>query len=201
MLSTLFPVTDMVRSQEDTSGTSAPLNYSVFYNVEASVWYSLNYNWVFSGTFGWYNYETRKENALTRNDPTQTGTPVFHQFELAAFPIMLGVRYRFLTDDIVPYVGIGAGMAFTKRKSFYDNDPAQRYVKEVSQNAIVAQATAGLEFYFASNGGLRIEASGYYMKLQNAEHNTGGSPGLQPIILYQANPWSVRYSSGVFFMF
>jgi hypothetical protein len=45
MLSTLFPVTDMVRSQEDTSGTSAPLNYSVFYNVETSLWMSWQYHW------------------------------------------------------------------------------------------------------------------------------------------------------------
>jgi hypothetical protein len=203
LLSTLFPIQDVVRSREDThtSNNSAPLNYSVFFNFEGNVWYSLNYNWVIYGSFGWYNYSARKENALTLNDPTATTTPIFHEFELQAFPVVAGLRYRFLRDDIVPYISAGAGMAFTTRKGSYDNDPSGTYTHTVKENVLAAQASIGLEFYFSPNAGLRIEASGYYMNITAREMTTGGVIAQQPDFLAQAHPVSIRYASGIFITF
>lgn len=201
LLSTLFPIQDVVRSQEDTSGNSAPLNYSVFYNVEGSLWYSLDYNWVLYANFGYYNYSTRKENAITLNNPASTQTPVFHEFELQSIPIIGGVRYRFLRDDIVPYIAAGVGMAFTTRKGSYDNDAAGTYTSQVKEAVLAAHAAAGFEFYFSPNAGLRIEASGYYLNLPARTFQVGLSPDLHPIFFAQAHPFSIRYASGVFITF
>lgn len=202
LLSTLFPIQDVVRSQEDTSGTTTALNYSVFFNFEGTLWYSINYNWVLTGTFGWYNYATRKENNLTLNNPASTQTPIFHEFELTAFPVVAGIRYRFLRDDIVPYIGAGVGMAFTTRKGSYDNDPPGIYTHTVKESVLAGHVAAGLEFYFSPNAGLRIEASGFYLNVPaRTMAVSGGIIANQPTFLAQAHPISIRYASGVFMTF
>jgi hypothetical protein len=204
LLSTAFPLTDMVKSQELAGANPASLNYSVFYNVEASAWLSLAYHWVLFANVGWYNYDSRKENALTRDNPANTTTPIFHQFEMESIPVVGGIRYRFLRDDIVPYLGVGAGMAYTRRKGFYDNDPTQSYAHQEHRTVLVGQVQLGLEFYFATYAGLRIEAAAYYFNLPAVASRSSASNvslPLQPILTYQSNPWLVRYASGVFFLF
>lgn len=202
LLSTLFPLQDVVRSQEDGTGATKALNYSVFFNFEGTVWYSINYNWVLTGTFGWYNYSTRKENNLTLNDPASTQQPIFHEFDLTAFPLVAGFRYRFLRDDIVPYFGAGIGMAFTTRKGSYDNDPPGAYTHTVKESVLAGHVAAGLEFYFSPNAGLRIEASGFYLNVPaKTMAVSNGVIGSTPTFLAQAHPISIRYASGVFVTF
>lgn len=202
MLSTLLPVTSMVKSQESRGGAIEDLSYSTFFNVEGSMFLTLNYHWEIFTNFGYYNYETRKENALTRN--SLPDTPIFHQFELTAFPIILGAKYRLSREDIVPYIGAGAGFAFCKRKGSYDNDPSGIKTDTDSQSVLAAQVTLGLEFFFDSRAGIRLEMSGMYLGLPERIYDYGkgtGSVAINPILVYQKNPWTVRYASGIFFLF
>lgn len=197
ILSTLLPISPLVKSEEDTTRTAANLNYATFFNVEASLWYSLAYNWALYANFAHYSYETRKENQ-TRTDPT---LPLFHQFEMEAIPVIAGLRYRLSREDIVPYLSVGAGMAYVKRKGSYDYDPTGRFTDTEYKTVACGHAALGLEFYFASRAGLRLEMSAYYFNLPARRFDTGGAPGNLPILNYQANVWSVRYGSGVFMLF
>jgi hypothetical protein len=197
-LSTLLPISPVVKSVETTGGAAESLQYTTFFNLELSLFVTLAYHWELYGSLGYYTYDTRKQNTVA-SDPSNPGLPSFHQFEMTMIPAVAGVRYRFTTDDIVPYIGAGVGMAYTKRKGFYDySDPTfhQQYL-----NAIVGQAQAGVEFFIAARAGIRLEVSAYFMNLPAFNYQPGATVSLFPAIQYQANPWSVRYSSGLFVLF
>jgi hypothetical protein len=194
-LSTLLPITPIVTSLEAVGGTEANLKYATFFNFEIGFLLTLGYHWELFGTIGYYTYDTRKENTVF----TDPALPLFHQFEMMMIPAMGGVRYRFTTDDIVPYVGVGMGIAYTRRKGSYDySDPTfhQQYL-----NCIVGQATAGVEFFIAARAGIRLELSAYFMNLPAFSFQPGAGITTFPLIQYKANPWSVRYSSGLFVLF
>jgi opacity protein-like surface antigen len=196
LLSTMLPLTPIVKSQETTDpNVQNSLSYSTFFDIEAGINYSFHYNWQFFLDVGYYTYETRRQNSVLTNP----ALPLFHQFDMTAIPLMLGARYRFSTEDIVPYVGLGVGPTYVKRKGFYDYNAVQ--LNEKHDTVISAEAIVGVEFYISSRAGIRLEASAYYMKLDAFTFNTGGSPGNFPILAYQGNPWSVRYASGVFILF
>ncbi len=194
-LSTLLPITPIVQSIETQGGTADNLKYATFFNFELGFFLSLSYHWELYGSLGYYTYDTRKENTVY----TDPALPLFHQFEMTMIPAMAGVRYRLSTDDIVPYVGVGMGMAYTKRKGSYDySDPTTdtQYL-----NAIIGQALAGVEFYIAARAGIRLEVSAYFMNLPAREFRPGATITTFPALEYKSNPWSVRYSSGLFVLF
>lgn len=194
-LSTLLPLTSIVESVESTGGASSALKYATFFNFELGFFLSLNYHWELYASLGYYGYETRKENTVFQ-DSTK---PLFHQFEMTMIPAVGGVRYRFTTDDIVPYVGVGLGIAYTKRKGFYDYNQVvfhQQYL-----NAVVGQAVGGFEFYISARAGIRLEVAAYFMNLPAFNYQVGPSITDFPLLAYKANPWSIRYSSGLFVLF
>ncbi len=196
MLSTLLPLSPLVKTEEDTRGAAGTaMHYATFFNVEASLTYSLIYHFQLFANIGYYTFETRKENTKY----TQTDLPLFQQFEMDAIPLIFGVRYRLSTEDIVPYFGAGAGPAYVRRKGFYDYDPVR--FKETFVNVLAAEIVAGLEFYFAPNAGLRLETSAFYLRVPADTYDAGGSVNQHPIINFQGNPWSIRYASGIFYLF
>ncbi len=195
MLSTLLPLTSIVNSTESTGTPATPMYYASFFNVEGSVFTRFSYNWeVFLG-LGYYSYSTRKQNSTTAAGAA-AGTPQFQLFELTAYPILLGAKYRFGTSDIVPYVGGGAGVVYTHRRTTYD------YVTQPYDDtfgvSFAAQATAGFEFFISPRAGIRLETSAMFMGLGTKTYDPAGSI---PIVTYQANPIAVRYSSGLFLLF
>jgi len=169
------------------------MRYSTFFNIEASVLFSLAYHWQLYASAGHYSYETRKENTNTN-----ASSALFHEFEFKAVPVLLGARYRFGVEDIVPYVGLGVGFANIYRKGSYDSGPL---VNEQTDNVIAAQALAGLEFYFSPRAGLRMEVGGYYFNCPSFTFAKGSDKTVNPDMIYQSNIFSVRYSSGLFFLF
>lgn len=196
MLSTLLPLTTVVKSSEDDrTGNQGSMNYATFFNVEASAFYTLAYNWELFLSVAWMNYETRKENSKFR-DPA---LPLFHQFEFEAIPVILGVKYRFSMEDFVPYVGLGAGMSYVRRKSYYDYNTS--LVDQEYKSPITAEAILGAEFFFSSRAGLRLEVATYYFNLPERLYYNDGDPARFPYMRAQGNVWSVRYASGVFFLF
>lgn len=192
MLSTLIPVTSVAKSAETSALNFQPLNSSIFFNVEASFWFSLGYNWAVFANIGKYSYETRKLNASSSMD-----TPVFHKFEMETIPAIMGLRYRLSTEDIVPYVSLGLGMAYVHRTGSTEG----AYSDEEYKTVAVGHGAVGLEFFFAPKAGLRVEASAYYMNLPERTYNPGGTIANRPQLQYQANVWSMRYASGLFFLF
>src|SRR5262249_23350502 len=118
---------------------------------------------------------------------------------LSMYPVLLGVRYRLSTDDIVPYVGIAAGPTFVTRRASFDYNVTT--FDEQKTTVLAAEMIAGLEFFFSPRAGIRLAISGYYVRLPSRIYDTGANPGSFPIFTYQANPISLRYSSGVFFLF
>lgn len=197
LLSTLVPVSPIIKSQEVRGGDLANLQFATFFNLEAAFFFTLNYHWEIFANVGWYKYDTRKENK--NSNPAQ---PEFHQFEMEAHPIIAGIKYRLATDDIVPYVGAGVGFSYVRRKGFHDKDnPTNNLFDQEFSNAITGQILAGLEFFFHPQVGIRLEAAAYYFRLNQRSFDTGGDPANHPILLYQANPWLVRYASGVFILF
>ena len=203
LLSTLLPITSVAKSAQDNSLNFSPLNYSTFFNVEASLWFSLGYHWAIYANVGKYSYESRK-----KNDSSTDALPVFHQFELDAIPAIAGVRYRLSQDDIVPYISLGIGMAYVHRKGFTEgasiitNGNSSLYAEEEYQTVACGHGAAGVEFFFAPKAGLRVEASAYYMNLPKRTLEPGGtSIAIRPKIQFQSNVWSLRYASGIFFLF
>jgi hypothetical protein len=194
-LSTLLPVTPLVKSTETVGGTPGAMSYSTFFNIEGEIHASINYYWQFFLGAGYFSYDTRKQNTVLENPQL----PLFHQFDMTAYPVMLGVRYRLSTSDIVPYVGLGAGVSFVTRHGSYDYD-ATLYNTQYDQ-VLTGEAILGLEFYISSRMGIRLETSAFYMKLPEFVYATGGSPGNHPILDYQPNVWSIRYASGIFLLF
>lgn len=191
MLSTLLPITSVAKSSEGSSKTFNSLNYSTFFNVEASFWFTLGYNWAFYASIGKYSYETRKQNAGSSNTE-----PLFHKFELEAIPGVAGIRYRLSDQDLVPYVSLGVGMAYVHRQTAIEG-----LNKSDSEYKTVAcgHGAVGLEFFFAPKAGLRVEASAYYLNLPQRTFDPQSTSF--PTLQYQPNVWSMRYSSGLFFLF
>ncbi len=200
LLSTLLPITSVAKSAQDSNNplTFSPLNYSTFFNVEASLWFSLGYHWAIYANVGKYSYESRK-----KNDSSTEALPVFHHFELDATPAIAGVRYRLSQDDIVPYISLGIGMAYVHRKGFTEGSTSNSalYTEEEYQTVACGHGAAGVEFFFAPKAGLRVEASAYYMNLPERTTEPGGTIGYRPKIQFQSNVWSLRYASGIFFLF
>ena len=147
---------------------------------------------------GKYSYESRK-----KNDSSTEALPVFHHFELDATPAIAGVRYRLSQDDIVPYISLGIGMAYVHRKGFTEGSTSNSalYTEEEYQTVACGHGAAGVEFFFAPKAGLRVEASAYYMNLPERTTEPGGTIGYRPKIQFQSNVWSLRYASGIFFLF
>jgi hypothetical protein len=195
LLSTLIPVTNIVTSSQD--GTNfAPMYYSTFFNVEGSVFFTLNYHWEIFANFGYYNYDTRNlTTAIAQSSPTD---PAYHNFTMTAFPMVAGIKYRFSRSDIVPYIGLGAGISFVHRRGYFDNSTL---ADDDYEQPLTGEVIIGLEFFFSSRAGIRLEASGYYMALPQVPFNPGGVPATTPLMNFVANPISIRYASGVFFLF
>lgn len=202
LLSTLLPITSVAKSaQDDNPLNFSPLNYSTFFNVEASLWFSLGYHWAIYANVGKYSYESRK-----KNDNSPNKLPIFHHFELDATPAIAGVRYRLSQDDIVPYISLGIGMAYVHRKGFTEGSTGSTSnsaldTEEEYQTVACGHGAAGVEFFFAPKAGLRVEASAYYMNLPERTTKPGGTIGNRPKIQFQSNVWSLRYASGIFFLF
>lgn len=197
MLSTLLPVNSVVKSDINSGSNFSDLNYATFFNVEASFWFSLGYNWVVFANIGKYSFETRKENSSSLST---TDNPSFHKFELDAVPGIIGIRYRLSNEDLVPYAGIGIGIAYTHRSSSTEGATSLGQINDSTyQTVACGQGTVGLEFYFAPKAGLRVEASAFYFNLPRRTYDPAG--GSQPTIQYQGNVWSMRYASGLFFLF
>jgi len=196
MLSTLLPLSPTVKSQESTGGAQTALGASNFFNLETSFFLTMGYHFQFYALVGYYTYETRKENGTRGNaDPT---LPLFHQFEMTAFPALLGIKYRFSTSDIVPYIGAGAGMSFVSRKASYDYSTSNF---TDNTTALTGQGLIGVEFFFAPRAGIRLEAAGMYMNLAATTFDTGGSPTSNPIMYLQGGLLAMRYASGLFILF
>jgi hypothetical protein len=198
MLSTLLPVTPVVNNQEAVGGLQNPLYYSAFFNVEGEIFYSLHYNWQLFLNLGYFNYDTRRQEGANTTCGL-AGQICFSQFNMTAFPALLGVKYRLGSEDIVPYIGIGAGVAWVTRKGSYDNN--QTLFGQYSETAPSGEAILGVEFYISSRAGIRLEASAYYMNLKPLTYTTNAAPENFPILYMQGSVWSVRYASGVFVLF
>jgi opacity protein-like surface antigen len=200
-LSTMLPVSPVISSQQTVGGPITPLPSALFFNGEFSVFATLFYNWEIYGTVGYYTYDTRKQSAST--GPTDT-LPRYHQYEMDSIPIVAGVRYRFSRSDIVPYLGIGAGISRVHRKAYYDFTTTQggSALQDEDYNTVLTgEITAGLEFFFASGAGIRLETSAYYLNLPSRSFTPNGGPTINTWMFYGANPWFVRYASGIFLLF
>ncbi len=197
MFSTLMPITPVIQSQEATGGAFSSLNYATFFNVEGGLHYSLTYNWLLYASIGYYDYDTRKKTASSSDKQ-----PNFHQFEMRTIPMLLGVKYRFTSSDVVPYLGIGAGVSAITQKGFYDS-AVQNRIR--SMTVPTGQIVGGFEFYFAAKAGIRMEIAAYFMKIDSERWNEDGASAgpviSSPAFEFSANVWSVRYASGLFFVF
>ena len=195
LLSTLLPLSPIVKSTEKTGGAESSLHYSAFFNYELDFFLTIQYDWEIFLNVGYYNYDTRKQNSDT-SPPPDPANPQFHQFEMTALPLLLGVKYRFSSDDLVPFIGAGAGFSYIRRKGSYDYSPSfdQQYL-----NVLTAELIAGLQFYFTSQAGIRLEAAAYYYRLPARTFSIPASS--LPTLSYQPNPWSIRYASGLFLLF
>jgi len=196
LLSTLVPLTPIVSSSEDGS-TFTNLNYATFFNLEASFFVTLSYNWELTFNAGYYTYSTRKQNTSIP-DPTLNQSPLFEQFDMEAYPMLVGVKYRFSREDIVPYIGVAGGMAYVHRKGYYDYS---NIVNEEYLTVPTGRVDVGVEFFFASRAGIRLEVSGDYLGLPEHSFDPGGIPQNNPKLNYKASPIAVRYASGIFFLF
>jgi len=192
-LSSMLPVTSVVNSITTTGGAASPMRYSTFFNVEGSLLFSLAYHWQLYASTGYFSYDTRKEN-----ESGDAGQALFHLFDFKAIPILLGFRYRFGISDVVPYIGLGAGVSRITRKGSYDSGDVNN---EETLNAVTGQVQGGLEFYFSPKAGLRLEVAGHFMKTPETKFDPPGSISINPDLIYQPNVFSVRYSSGLFYLF
>lgn len=190
LLSTLIPVSTIVTSQE--GATSGPLHYSTFFNLELELFLTLSYNWVLFVRSGYYDYDSRLENRVF----TSLTDPRFHIFEMRFVPALGGIKYRFGRDDIVPYVGVGGGIAYVERRGYYDFSNVSN---RESRTALLGELSGGVEFFFGSRAGLRLELSAVYMKLDERVFDPGVPS--TPSLTYKGNPFLIRYASGVFVLF
>ena len=65
----------------------------------------------------------------------------------------------------------------------------------------MGQVVGGFEFYFAAKAGIRMELAAYYMKMKQEDWTSSAPPADLPIFNFQSQVWSVRYASGIFFLF
>ncbi len=196
LLSSLIPLTPIVKSSTSTTSAGEPMNYATFFNFELNFFYTLYYEWELFFNIANYSYETRK---LT-NEGSDGKTPIFHHFEMDVNPAMLGAKYRFSTSDIVPYAGASLGLAYVKRKGYYDNNLT--IFNEQYLTSVVGQLMAGVEFFFAPRAGIRFEVAAHYLQLPEKTYDDpSATDGMFPVMTYQSSPWSFRYASGLFFMF
>lgn len=201
MLSTMLPLSPVISSQESLAASPATLQNSMFFNGEASGFISFAYRWEAFVSIGYYTYETRKQS---QSSGATDILPRFHQFELSAIPAIAGIRYRFGTEDIVPYLGIGVGMSRVHRRAFYDFNSFSGGVAlqdEDFSSAVTGELIGGLEFYFSSRAGIRLEAAAYYLRLDARAWTPVGGPSPNAYMFYGANPWFIRYASGIFILF
>src|SRR5690606_18618248 len=105
----------------------------------------------------------------------------------------------FSRTDIVPYIGIGAGLLYVHRKAYYDYNDVT--TKDTFSNGLAAQGTVGVEFYIAPRTGIRLEMSAMYLGMKQDQFDTGAVPANFPIMDFHANPIAVRYASGLFILF
>jgi len=192
-LSSMLPITSVVNSITTAGGTSSPMRYSTFLNVEGSLLFSLAYHWQLYASTGYFTYDTRKENNSGNEQQA-----LFHLFDFHAIPFLLGVRYRFGVDDLVPYLGLGAGVSRITRKGYYDSGDEKN---EETLNALTGQIQGGVEFYFSPNAGLRLELAAHLMKTPETKFDPPGNISVNPDLIYQPNVFSLRYSSGLFYLF
>lgn len=200
LLSTMMPLSPVISSQSATSGPITSLSSSMFFNGEASVFMSFAYNWEAFLTVGYYSYESRKLSPPISGD---NGLPRYHMFDMSSTPAVLGVRYRFSDSDMVPYLGAGLGFSRVHRHVTYDSSTInQAQLQDEDFNTVITgEVVAGLEFYFAARAGIRLEASAYYMRLPSRTFIPLSTPDVNPYAYYGANPWFLRYASGVFILF
>ena len=195
-LSSLIPVTSVVNSTSTPGAAGDAMRFSTFFNVEGSLLFSLAYNWQLYASVGYFSYDTRKEIIVANpNDPNAASQALFSQFQFEAIPVLIGARYRFGLGDLVPYLGAGIGFSRVTRKGTYDytNSPANEQI----DNVITGQIQGGLEFYFSPKAGLRLEIAGHYFKTPEHRFDANAVPDM----IYQPNIFSVRYASGLFFLF
>jgi outer membrane protein W len=198
MLSTLIPVSPVV-STNDGSGLSN-MYYSTFFNVEGQIFLTLNYNFEIFANTGYYSYDTRKTRNSLVSSSSSTANVLYDNFSMTSVPAILGIKYRFGRSDIVPYIGIGGGVSFVKTRAFYDYSNLE---DDENYTVLTAEVIVGLEFFFSSRAGIRLETSCYYMGLPGGTYNPGGSQGqaFNSLFQYSSSPISVRYASGLFFLF
>lgn len=197
-LSTMFPVSPVISSQQTVGGSIDALPSALFFNGEVSVFATLAYNWELYGTVGFYSYDTRKLSQST--GPTDV-LPRYHQFEMDSIPLVAGFRYRFSRSDIVPYLGLGAGVSRVHRKAYYDFTTTQggSALQDEDYNTVLTgEVVGGFEFFFASGAGIRLETSAYYLNLPSRSFTPNGGPSINTWMFYGANPWFIRYSCGIF---
>lgn len=193
-ISSLLPLTSVVKSTSTAGGAGDSMRFSTFFNVEGSLLFSLSYNWQLYASVGHFSYDTRKE--INNGDLTKA---LFNQFEFKAIPVILGTRYRFSEGDLVPYLGLGVGFSRINRKASYDI--AGSATNERTDSVITGQVQGGLEFYFSPKAGLRLEVAAHYFKTPEFRFDATPDPAVLPHLVYQPNVFSVRYASGLFFLF
>lgn len=193
-LSSLLPISSVVNSTTTSGGAGEPMRYSTFLNVEGSLLFSLAYHWQLYASVGHFSYDTRKE--INNGSLNQA---LFNQFDFKAIPVILGTRYRFGVGDLVPYLGLGVGFSRVQRSASYDVSGSA--TNERIDNVITGQVQGGLEFYFSPRAGLRLEVAAHYFKTPEFRFDVTPAPSELPHMIYKPDIFSVRYASGLFFLF
>jgi hypothetical protein len=205
MLATALPVSTLVKVDATStapgdmanSALGTPVGSSAFFSGEIGFWMTLWYHWQLFANIGYYTYDSRLQNPSTSACAQMGNGACFTQYSMQVIPAVLGLKYRFGRSDIVPYIGGGAGLAYITRVGSYDYSPLSN---TVYSTGLVAEGTAGLEFFISAKVGLRLEMSGMYLQLPALVYNSGGTASANPLIKYQANPLLIRYSSGLFIL-
>jgi len=167
MLSTLLPMSSVVSSSGGSPAISSDtLHYATSFNLEVEFHLSIAYHWQTYLRVGYIDYDTRREN------PTSGNESRFHEFSLRALPLIGGLKFRFGRDDLVPYIGIGAGVSYVERRAYFDYSNADQ---RLFGTVLTFEGVVGIEYYFASRVGVRLEISGYYMKLDPISFSAGPS--------------------------
>ncbi len=192
-LSTMMPLSPVISSAPAGTSNYTSLYSSMFFNGEISAFLTFAYRWEFFASVGYYTYDSRVQL------PISYTAPLYLSYTMTSIPVVGGVRYRFADGDIVPYVGVGAGVSWVTRQTTYD-DSTLNGSATGSQNSsavLTGEVVGGFEFFFTSHAGVRLEVSAYYLALPSVYYNPPGNASA----LYAANPWFLRYSSGVFILF
>ena len=151
-----------------------------------SFFVTLSYNFEIFANVGYDTYNSRLQ--VTSYGTSQL--PLFQQFEMEALPAILGVKYRLPREDIVPYFGLGVGMAYIHQKANYDYSGEQN---EQYYTCLAAEALGGFEFFFSAKAGLRMEVAAFYLGLPGGTYLPGGANSFLPTFTYAQNPISICY--------